>query len=35
LIYEVREKQIIIIALIHDSRLLLENMADRFDSVND
>lgn len=35
LIYEIREKQIFIIALIHGSRLLLENMGDRFDSVND
>lgn len=35
LIYEIRDKQIFIIALIHGSRLLLQNMGDRFESVND
>ena len=35
LIYEIHDQQIMIIGLIHGSRLLLENMAERFDSVND
>ncbi|MBN4073869.1 type II toxin-antitoxin system RelE/ParE family toxin [Beggiatoa alba] len=35
LIYEIRGKQIIIITLIHGSRLLIGNIGDRFDSEND
>lgn len=33
LIYEIRGQQIIILALIHGPRLLLENMGDRFGTV--
>lgn len=35
LIYGVSDTSIPIIAIIHGSRLLLENIGDRFDSVND
>jgi plasmid stabilization system protein ParE len=35
LIYELHDQEIQILAVIHGSRLLLENIADRFHSVND
>lgn len=34
LIYELHEQQVQILAVIHGSRLLLENIGDRFQSLN-
>jgi addiction module RelE/StbE family toxin len=35
LVYHLRDDQIIILAIIHGSRLLLEAIGDRFQSMND